>query len=227
MFRISCILAKASRNKLSSWIASFIQVLYWLRSLCWAEFDFSSDPYFSCNRFKLFKLFSFRRRSLSMAWIKPCIAVKRSYENKNNILKNGLFSESVIINVSCDGVFNVPELELLQLQQLMASFPKKCLCFCFQFSIKNLTLGMFGIKCQLAVVYSTKCSCRMRLAWDKWLRVYLCMFSQWFCGEYVLSKYWWLFLFFELFSRKWNFFTFSCCSNLNKTNFEYDKLIKF
>lgn len=78
IFRISKILANAWRRTFSSWTASFIHILYWLRNLCCAEFDFSSPPYFSCKRYKLFKFVSFRRRSLSISWIRTCIAFKRS-----------------------------------------------------------------------------------------------------------------------------------------------------
>lgn len=49
----------------------------------------------------------------------------KTQNNTINMLKNGLFLETLKRDVRGDNVFNVPELVLLQLQQLMASFPKK------------------------------------------------------------------------------------------------------
>lgn len=84
ILRISKILANAWRRTFSSWTASFMHILYWLRNLCWAEFDLvSSGPYFSCRRYKLFRFVSLRRRSLSMSWMRTCMAFKRSCKHRN------------------------------------------------------------------------------------------------------------------------------------------------
>lgn len=121
IFRISKMLLNACRKTFSSWAASFMHILYWLRILCCAEFDFSSVPYFSCKRYKLFRFVSLRRRSLSMSWMRTCIAFKRSCKQKSYPI------EWFCIN-KCKNMMKLLELEALRLLLLMAY--RRLIFFC-------------------------------------------------------------------------------------------------